>query len=317
MENNVLNSNEIDQTKLPPLKQKVWGTDGDEIEMEKFYDYVDVRFWLPITHISFARILMGAREWELHNKDGYIIAEGKNQSFDRTKLKSINPSSDDITKFAETITWSLGDDFTQVMEMSEEDLNKFKPKYLRLIFSRISSGVFAYMDFDLTYIEKPIMVDGKRLFAPLVKTPVTYFTLSKGADGLTILRKGAYEKWERLLEDEDGENAFEKMVLGPLNMIRLGTQHAFMEHFHNTVRFNRWYSMPLINFTNVIYSNGKGNEDIFKKGRHYDDGKSHTYSNNPNANNFYIFFIEKNDLKMVKMDAKLYSHLNKKAKKAK
>ena len=310
MENNeIAVNNETKQIKLPTLKQKVWGTDGDEIEMEKFYDYVDVRFWLPITHISFARILMGSREWELHNEDGYVITKGKNRSFD--KSQRIPPRGDDITKFAETIIWSLDDDFTSVMEMSEEVLDKNKPKFLRLIFSRISSGVFAYMDFDLTYIEKPIMVDGKRLFAPLVNTPVLYFTVADGADNQPILRKGAYEKWKRLLEEDDGEEVFAKMVLEPLNTIKLGTQQAFMEHFHNTVKFNRWYSMPLINFTNVIYSNDKVDKDIFKKSRHYDDGKSHTYSNNPNVSNFYIFFIEKSELKMVKMDAKYYSHLGK------
>lgn len=314
MRNIVKMDNEIDPIKLPPLKQKVWGTDGDEIEMEKFEGFVDVRFWLPITHISFARILMGAREWELHNEDGYVITKGKNRSFD--KSQRIPPRGDDITKFAETIIWSLDDDFTSVMEMSEEVLNKNKPKFLRLIFSRISNGVFAYMDFDLTYIEKPIMVDGKRLFAPLVNSPVLYFTVAEGADNQPVLHKGAYEKWERLLEEDVGEEVFAKMVLGPLNTIKLGTQHAFIEHFHNTVRFNRWYSMPLINFTNVIYSNGKADKDIFKKGRH-DDEKKHTYSNNPNAGNFYIFFIEKGELKMVKMDAELYSHLNKKAKSSK
>lgn len=312
MENNeIIFSNEV--IKLPPLKQKVWGTDGEEIEMEKFNDYTDIRFWLPITHTAFVRILMGAREWELHNEDGYVITFGKNWQFD--KSQRIPPRADDITKFADTISWALGEDFIKVLEMSEEDLNKSKPKFLRLTFSRISSGVFAYMDFDLTYIEKPIMVDGKRYFAPLVKTPVTPFALMKGADNQPILRKSAYEKWERLLEDDDGEDAFEKMVLSPLNMIKLGTQQAFMEHFHNTVKFNRWYTMPLINFTNVIYSNDKVDKDIFKKGRH-DDEKPHTYSNNPNAANFYIFFIEKNELKMVKMDAMLYSHLNKKTKDA-
>lgn len=319
MENNVNNevetNNETNQIKIPPLKQKVWGTD-DEIEMEKFYDYVDVRFWLPITHISFVRILMGAREWELHNEDGYVITKGKNRSFDRAKPKPINPSSDDITKFAETITWSLGDDFTKVMEMSEEVLNKNKPKFLRLIFSRISSGVFAYMNFDLTYIEKPIMIDGKCLFAPLVNTPVLYFTVVEGADNKPILQTGPYAKWERLLEDDDGEEVFGKMVLEPLNMIKLGTQNAFMENFHNTVKFNRWYAMPLINYTPVRYSNGKSDKGIFKKGCH-DDEKPHTYSNNPNASNYYIFFIEKSELKMVKMDAQLYSHLNKKAKASK
>ena len=311
MENNV--NNETNQVKFPPLKQKVWGTDGEEIEMEKFNDYTNLRFWLPITHVSFVRILMGAREWELHNEDGYVITFGKNWEFD--KNQRIPPRGDDITKFADTISWALGEDFTKVLEMSEEDLDKNKPKFLRLTFSRISSGVFSYMDFELCYIEKPIMLDDKRYFAPLVKTPVTPFSLMKGANGQTILRKSAYEKWERLLEDDDGEDAFEKMVLGPLNMIRLGTQHAFMENFHNTVTFNRWYVMPLINFTNVIYANDKIDKDIFKKGRHHDEEK-HTYSNNPNAGNFYVFFIEKNELKMVKMDAKLYSHLNKKTKDA-
>ena len=303
MENNkTIFSNEV--VKLPPLKQKVWGTDT-LIEMEKFEGFMDVRFWLPITYASFVRILMGAREWELHNEDGYVIAKGKNHQFEKVKF----PTADDISRFAHCITWTLGGEFTQVMEVSEENLNTQKPKFLRLIFDRISEGVFVYMDFNLTYIEKPIMVDGKRYFAPLVNTPVTWFVLEKGAGNQPILRKIAYEKWERILEEDDGEEVFSKMVLEPLNMIKLGTQQAFMERFHNTVRFNRWYAMPLINFTNVTYANGGIDKTIFKKGRH-DDEQPHTYSNNPNTTNFYVFFIENNELKMVKMDAKLYSHLN-------
>ena len=313
MENNVITvNNETDQVKLPPLKQKVWGADN-LIEMEEFESFVNVRFWLPITYASFIRILIHAREWELHNEDGYVIASGKNHQFGKVKF----PTADDISQFAHCITWTLGGEFTQVMEISEENLNTQKPKFLRLVFNRISKDVFVYMDFDLTYIEKPIMVDGRRYFAPLVNTPVTWFVLEKGANDQPILRKSAYEKWERILEEDDGEEVFGKMVLEPLNMIKLGTQQAFMENFHNTVRFNRWYAMPLINFTNVIYSNGNTSKDIFKKGRHYGDEKSHIYSNNTNVVNFYIFYIEKNELKMVKMDASLYSHLNKKAKKAK
>lgn len=315
---NILNGNEIDQSKLPAFKVKVYGTDSEEIEKEEFCELVDVRFWLPITCAEFVRLIMSAREWELHNEDGYILTKGRNQQFNKAKPM---PTADEIAQFADTITWALGKDFTNVLEMSEEDLGKSKSKFLRLIYNRISKGVFTYMDFELFYIEKPIMLDGKRYFAPLVKTPVTLFSLVKGADGQPtlgvdgqpILRKSAYAKWERLLEDEDGEDAFEKMVLEPLNMIRLGTRQAFMDRFHNTTKFNRWYSMPLINFTNVIYSNGKADKDIFKKGRH-DDEKKHTYSNNPNASNYYIFFIEKGELKMVKMDAKYYSHLGKASK---
>lgn len=311
MENsNVLNGNEIDRSKLPDFTLKVHGTDSERMVKDQFHELVDVRFWLPITYVTFVYLIMNARSWQLLNEVGDVLAKGKNQRFNPI------PTGKEITQFADTITWPLGDDFTQVMEVSEEYLSKYKPKYIRLIFDSINSKIFSYADFELKYVEKPILVDGKRYFAPLVKTPVTPFGLSKGADGLTIPRKSAYEKWERLLEVEDGEDVFEKMVLGPLNTINLGTQQAFMERFHNTVKFNRWYSMPLINFTNVIYSNGKSDKDIFKKGRH-DDKKEHTYSNNPNTGNFYIFFIEKGDLKMVKMDAQLYSHLNKKAKAAK
>lgn len=308
MENsNVLNGNEIDQSKLPAFKVKVYGTGGEEIEKEEFDDLVDVRFWLPITYVTFVRLLMCAPSWQLLDEEGNVLTKGKNQRFNKTK--SITSGSE-IAKFAETITWAMGGAFTQVMEMKEEDLAESKPKYIRLIFDRISDTIFSYVDFELKYIEKPILVDGKRLFAPLVKTPVSAFVLNKGVDGLTTLRKSSYEKWERLLEDDDGENLFGKMVLDPLNMIKLGTQQAFMENFHNTITFNRWYAMPLINYTPVRYSNSKSDKGIFKKGCH-DDKEKHTYSNNPNAANFYVFFIEKNELKMVKMDAKLYSHLNK------
>lgn len=305
--NEVVNGNEVDQSKLPAFKPKVWGTDAEVIKRGKFSDIVDVRFWLPITYSTFIRLIVNACEWELHNEDGYILTKGKNGLFNKVKYI---PTSDYIRRTAASITWYLGEAFTEVLETTEEKLSQHKPKYLRLIFDRISDTVFSYVDFELCYIEKPIMVDGKRLFAPLVKTPVNSFVLEKGASGGVTLRKIAYDKWERLLEEDDGEDVFEKMVLEPLNMIKLGTQQAFTERFHNTVRFNRWYTMPLINFTNVLYVQDSIEEDIFKKGR-FDDEKLHTYSNNPNAANFYIFFIEKNELKMVKMDAKYYSHLSK------
>lgn len=305
--NEVVSSNEIDRSKLPAFKPKVWGTDGEEIKAGKFSGIVDVRFWLPITYSTFIRLLVNACEWELHNEDGYILTKGRNGLFNKAKYI---PTSDYIRRTAASITWYLGEAFTEVLETTEEKLSQYKPKYLRLIFDRISDTVFSYADFELCYIEKPIMVDGKRLFAPLVKTPVNSFVLEKGASGGVTLRKITYDKWERLLEEDDGEDIFSKIVLEPLNMIKLGTQQAFTERFHNTVRFNRWYTMPLINFTNVLYVQDSIEEDIFKKGR-FDDEKPHTYSNNPNAANFYIFFIEKNELKMVKMDAKYYSHLGK------
>ena len=45
MENNeVVVNNEIDQSKLPAFKVKVYGTGGEEIEKEEFDDLVDVRF---------------------------------------------------------------------------------------------------------------------------------------------------------------------------------------------------------------------------------------------------------------------------------
>ena len=308
MENNeVAVNNEIDQSKLPAFKPKVWGMEGEVTKRGKFSGIVDVRFWLPITYSTFIRLILNAREWELHSEDGYILTKGKNDLLNKAKPV---PTADYIRRVAATITWYLGAAFTEVMEMTEEKLTQHKPKYLRLIFDRIGETVFSYADFELSYIEKPIMVDGKRLFAPLVKTPVNSFVLEKGASGGVIMRKIAYEKWERLLEEDDGEEIFTKMVLEPLNMIKLGTQQAFTERFHNTVSFNHWYTMPLLNFTNVLYVQDSIEDDIFKKGR-FDDEKPHTYSNNPNAGNFYIFFIEKNELKMMKMDAKLYSHLNK------
>ena len=305
--NEVVINNEIDKSKLPAFKVKVYGTDNEEIKMDKFSDLVDVRFWLPITYSSFVRLLMHSPEWELLSEDGNLLSKGRNHQFGKAKPV---PIADEISKFADVITWALGGAFTEVMEMTEEKLSQHKPTYLRLIFDRISDTVFSYADFELCYIEKPIMIDGKRLFAPLVKTPVSSFALEKGANGGVIMRKFAYEKWERLLEEDDGEDIFKKMVLDPLNMIKLGTQQAFTYRFHNSVRFNRWYSMPLFNCTNVLYVNTSLEEDIFKRGR-YADEKPHTYSNNPNTSNFYIFYIEKNELKMVKMDAKYYEHLNK------
>ena len=307
MENNeVTVNNEIDQTKLPAFKVKVYGSDVEEIKRGKFSNIVDVRFWLPITYSTFIRLILNACEWELHSEDGCVITKGKNGLFN--KAKPI-PTADYIRRVAAAMTWYLGEAFTEVMETTEEKLTQHKPKYLRLIFDRISDTIFSYADFELCYIEKPIMVDGKRYFAPLVKTPVNSFVLEKGALGGVNMRKIAYEKWERILEEDDGEDVFEKMVLDPLNMIKLGTQQAFTERLHNTTRFNRWYAMPLINFTNVLYVQDSIEEDIFKKGR-FDDEKPHTYSNNPNTSNFYIFYIEKNELKMMKMDAQLYSHLN-------
>lgn len=305
--NEVVNGNEIDRSKLPAFKVKVWSTGGEEVKMDKFNDIVDVRFWLPITYSSFVRLLMHVPEWQLLSEEGNLLSKGRNHQFGKAKLV---PIADEIAKFADCITGALGGAFTEVMEMPEDKLSQYKPKYLRLTFDRISDTVFSYADFELSYIEKPIMLDGKRLFAPLVKTPVSHFTLEKGANGGVTMRKFAYEKWERLLEEDDGEDIFGKMVLDPLNMIKLGTQQAFTYRFHNSVKFNRWYSMPLFNWTNVLYVQDSLEKEIFKKGCHT-DRKEHTYSNNPNADNFYIFFIEKNDLKMVKMDAKYYSHLSK------